>query len=38
MSAYEGRMIVINFNSAESDFKKLEPQLRESIASLDSIE
>jgi hypothetical protein len=38
MSAYKGRMIVINFNSAESDFKELEPQLRESIASLGSPE
>lgn len=35
MSAYYGRMIVINFNSTESDFEALEPQLRKSIASLD---
>lgn len=34
MSAYDGRMIVVNFNSVASDFERLELQLRKSISSL----
>lgn len=34
MASYEGRMVVLNFNSTESDFVKLEPELRASISSL----
>ena len=34
MSAYEGRMVVLNFNSTASDFNDLELQLRKSILSL----
>ena len=34
MSAYEGRMVVLNFNSTASDFENLELQLRKSILSL----
>ena len=38
MSAYEGRMVVLNFNSTKADFERMESILRTSIASLGSRE
>jgi hypothetical protein len=34
MTAYEGRMVVLNFNSTKADFVAMEPLLRSSISSL----
>jgi hypothetical protein len=36
MCAYDGRLVVLNFNATESDFATLEPMLRTSIASLSA--